>query len=85
MPIIRTTPSDRTAFLRVNATSLPLVAPNLRRPASYGYVPRQVIAPITRASEAAKGASPSTSVLATPVFVGYQFATGRVVPRSPDV
>lgn len=85
MPIIRTSASDRTAYLRVNATNIAPVAPNLRRPASYAYAPRQVIPPVARASEAARGASPSTSVLATPVFIGYQFATGRFVPRSPDV
>lgn len=67
MPIIRTSASDRTAFLRVNATSVAPVAPNLRRPASYSYAPRNVIPPITRASEAAKGASPGNSVLGTPV------------------
>ena len=63
MPIIRTSASDRTAFLRVNAESLTPVAPNLRRPATYAYVPRVVIPPINRASLAAKGASPANSVL----------------------
>jgi hypothetical protein len=78
MPLIRTTPSDRTAYLRVNATSLTPVSPNLRRPASYSYSPRQVISPIVRASLAAKGASPANSVLgsassavsSTPLVIG---------------
>jgi hypothetical protein len=66
MPIIRTSASDVTMFRRVNATNLPLVAPNLRRPGSYVAPLRNLIPPIARASVAGKGASPSNSVLGVP-------------------
>ena len=65
MPLLRTSASDVTNYLRVNATSLTPVAPNLRRPGTYAYTPRQVIPPITRASVAGKGASPGNTVLKT--------------------
>ena len=63
MPLIKKTASDVTNYIRVNATSASPVAPNLRRPATYSYSPRQVIPPTTRATIAAKGASPANSVL----------------------
>jgi hypothetical protein len=60
-----------TMFRRVNATSLPIVAPNFRRPATYVAPLRNLIPPIARASDAGKGVSPSNSVL------------GPIVPPPP--
>lgn len=63
MPLIRKSASDVTTYTRVNATSVAPVAPNLRRPATYSYGLRSIIPPITRASVAGAGASPSNTVL----------------------
>ena len=79
MPIIKGAASDATTYRRVSATITP--DPTIKS-ASYTY-PLRTLIPSTRAYNVR--ISPSNTILGTSVIVGYQFATGRFLPRSPDV
>jgi hypothetical protein len=81
MPLIRGTASDATAYRRLNATILsePTIRSSVRT-----YVTRNPL-PTLLSQSAGKGISPRNTVLRNPIIVGYQFATGQVLPRSPDV
>jgi hypothetical protein len=81
MPLIKGTASDVTTYHRVNAISIS--EPTIRGPVRE-YVTRNPLNAL-RSTEVSKSVSPGTTVLRNPIIVGYQFATGQVLPRSPDV